>query len=131
MANGIIINPLFYFGAFIFLSGFLVEIIADNQKTKFRKDPINKDNFITTGLWKYSRHPNYLGEITLWLGVAVMSLSSLSGLQLITLVSPIFTYFLLVYVSGVRILEETGRKKWGHLDSYKEYIKNTPSLLFK
>ena len=82
-------------------------------------------------MWKYSRHPNYLGEITLWLGVAVMSLSSLSGLQLITLVSPIFTYFLLVYVSGVRILEETGRKKWGHLDSYKEYIKNTPSLLFK
>ena len=131
MANGIILNPLFYFGIFIFLLGFLVEIIADNQKTKFRKDPINKDNFITTGLWKYSRHPNYLGEITLWLGVAVMSLSSLSGLQLITLVSPIFTYFLLVYVSGVRILEETGRKKWGHLDSYKEYIKNTPSLLFK
>lgn len=131
MANGIILNSLFYFGVFIFLLGFLVEIIADNQKTKFRKDPINKDNFITTGLWKYSRHPNYLGEITLWLGVAVMSLSSLSGLQLITLVSPIFTYFLLVYVSGVRILEETGRKKWGHLDSYKEYIKNTPSLLFK
>ena len=131
MANGIILNSLFYFGVFIFLLGFLVEIIADNQKTKFRKDPINKDNFITTGLWKYSRHPNYLGEITLWLGVAVMSLSSLSGLQLITLVSPIFTYFLLVYVSGVRILEESGRKKWGHLDSYKEYIKNTPSLLFK
>jgi steroid 5-alpha reductase family enzyme len=131
IANGIIVNSLFYFGAFIFVLGFIVEIIADNQKTKFRKDPANKDKFIDSGLWSYSRHPNYLGEITLWLGVSIMSLSSLTGWQLITLISPIFTYVLLVYISGVRILEARGKKKWGHLDSYKDYVKKTPSLLFK
>ncbi len=130
IANGIIVNSLFYFGVFIFVLGFIVEIIADNQKTKFRKDPANKDKFIDSGLWSYSRHPNYLGEITLWLGVSIMSLSSLTGWQLITLISPIFTYILLVYISGVRILEERGKKRWGHLDSYKDYVKKTPTLLF-
>jgi steroid 5-alpha reductase family enzyme len=60
-----------------------------------------------------------------------MSLSSLTGWQLITLISPVFTYILLVYISGVRILEERGKKKWGHLDSYKDYVKKTPTLLFK
>ncbi len=130
IANGIIVNSLFYFGVFIFVLGFIVEIIADNQKTKFRKDPANKDKFIDSGLWSYSRHPNYLGEITLWLGVSIMSLSSLTGWQLITLISPIFTYILLVYISGVRILEERGKKRWGHLDSYKDYVNKTPTLLF-
>ena len=60
-----------------------------------------------------------------------MSFSSLEGLQLITLVSPIFTYVLLVYVSGVRLLEASGNKKWGHLSSYQKYKKNTPALFFK
>ena len=60
-----------------------------------------------------------------------MSISSLSGFQYITLVSPVFSYILIVYVSGVRILEESGKEKWGHLDSYKDYIKKTPVLFFK
>ena len=130
-SEGILMNTLFFVGAITFILGLLIEVIADNQKTKFRSDPNNKDKFISTGLWSYSRHPNYLGEITLWTGVAIMSFSSLSGLQLITLISPVFTYFLLVYVSGVRLLEARGERKWGHLESYQEYIKNTPTLLFK
>jgi len=129
--EGIIVNTLFFVGAITFILGFLIEIIADNQKTKFKNNPNNKNKFISTGLWSYSRHPNYLGEITLWTGVAIMSFSSLSGLQLITLISPVFTYLLLVYVSGVRLLEARGKRKWGHLESYQEYIKNTPTLLFK
>jgi len=130
-SEGILMNTLFFVGAITFILGFLIEVIADNQKTKFRSDPNNKDKFISTGLWSYSRHPNYLGEITLWTGVAIMSFSSLSGFQLITLISPVFTYLLLVYVSGVRLLEARGKRKWGHLESYQEYIKNTPTLLFK
>ena len=129
--NGVIINNLFYFGLFVFLVGLTIEITADNQKTKFRKDPKNKDRFINEGLWSYSRHPNYVGEITLWLGVAIISFSSLDGWQYISLISPVFTYLLLVYVSGVPQLEESGQKKWGHLKDYQEYIKNTPSLIFK
>ena len=129
IANGIVINTYFYIGIVIFVIGFTTEIIADNQKSIFRKDFNNKDKFISSGLWKYSRHPNYLGEITLWLGISIISFSSLEGWELITLISPIFTYLLLVYVSGIRILEYNGNKKWGHLDSYNDYKKNTPRLI--
>ena len=129
--SGIIVNNIFYIGLMIFISGFIIEVLADHQKTVFRKDLNNKDKFISTGLWSYSRHPNYFGEILLWLGIAVMSFSSLEGFQYFTLISPIFVYILLVYISGIRMLENQANKKWGHLDSYKEYLKNTPRLFFR
>jgi len=128
--DGVIVNNIFYIGLVTFIIGLSIEIIADSQKTKFRKDPKNKDKFINEGLWAKSRHPNYVGEITLWGGVAIMSFSSLEGWQYISLISPIFTYLLLVYVSGVPQLTASGQKKWGHLESYQEYIKNTPTLIF-
>ena len=128
--DGVIVNYTFYIGLVTFIIGLSIEIIADSQKTKFRKDPKNKDKFINEGLWAKSRHPNYVGEITLWGGVAIMSFSSLEGWQYISLISPIFTYLLLVYVSGVPQLTASGQKKWGHLESYQEYIKNTPTLIF-
>ena len=128
--DGVIVNNIFYIGLVTFIIGLSIEIIADSQKTKFRKDPKNKDNFINEGLWAKSRHPNYVGEITLWAGVAIMSFSSLEGSQYISLISPIFTYLLLVYVSGVPQLTASGQKKWGHLESYQDYIKNTPTLIF-
>ena len=126
--NGVILNSYFYIGMLVFIVGFVLEIIADWQKSVFRKNPMNKDQFIAHGLWHYSRHPNYFGEITLWLGISIMSLSSLSSWQYITLISPLFTYILLVYISGVRILEISGLEKWGHLESYQNYIRTTPSL---
>ena len=128
--DGVIVNNIFYIGLVTFIIGLSIEIIADSQKTKFRKDPNNKDKFINEGLWAKSRHPNYVGEITLWAGVAIMSFSSLEGWQYVSLISPIFTYLLLVYVSGVPQLTASGQKKWGHLESYQEYIKNTPTLIF-
>ena len=131
ISSGIITNSIFYFGVVIFTLGFIIEVIADYQKTVFRKNIGNKDKFISTGLWAYSRHPNYFGEILLWFGIAIMSFSSLNGLQYLTLISPIFVYTLLVYISGIRILENNGYKKWGHLESYKEYLQNTPRLFFK
>lgn len=126
--NGVVQNSLFFIGLLVFVIGFVIEIIADKQKSNFRKDPKHKDQFIQQGLWAYSRHPNYFGEITLWTGIAIMSLSSLSGGQYITLISPLFTYLLLVYVSGVRLLEISGMEKWGHLESYQNYVRKTPSL---
>ena len=131
ISSGIITNSIFYIGVVIFTLGFIIEVIADYQKTVFRKNIGNKDKFISTGLWAYSRHPNYFGEILLWFGIAIMSFSSLNGLQYLTLISPIFVYTLLVYISGIRILENNGYKKWGHLESYKEYLQNTPRLFFK
>ena len=127
--QGVVINPFFYAGALVFVTGLAMEIIADWQKSVFRENPKNKDQFIQHGLWSYSRHPNYFGEIILWTGISIMSFSSLSGWQYITLISPIFTYVLLVYISGVRILEASGMEKWGHLESYRLYVRNTPSLI--
>lgn len=130
ISNGIELTMVTYIGIIIFIVGFTVEIISDNQKTNFRKIEGNKDKFITTGLWKYSRHPNYLGEIILWTGVTIISYSSLEVNQLFTLISPIFTYLLLVHVSGINFLEKSGEKKWGHLNDYKEYQRKTPRLFW-
>jgi len=129
--SGVVVNAFYYLGAGLFIYGFYTEVKADNEKSKFRSVPENRDKFITTGLWAKSRHPNYFGEIVLWAAIAVISLPSLSGLQYITLISPIFTYVLLVYVSGVRMLEARGQKKWGHLEEYKAYQKSTPMLFPK
>lgn len=129
--TGIIINPIFYIGLFMFISGFAIEIIADQQKTIFRAIPENRDKFITTGLWSRSRHPNYFGEIALWTGVALMSFSSLSGIEFLTLISPIWTYLLLVKISGVRMLEGRGSVKWGDNKDYISYIENTPMVFIK
>ena len=116
--TGVIVNAFFYIGLGLFIFGFSTEVIADKQKSKFRSIPENRDKFITTGLWAKSRHPNFFGEIVLWTGIAVMSFSSLEGLQYLTLISPIFTYLLLVYVSGVRMLEARADKKWGGDEEY-------------
>ena len=106
--TGIVTNAFFYIGLALFILGFTIEVMADMEKSAFKANQENKDKFITTGLWARSRHPNYFGEIVLWTGIAVMSFSSLEGLQYLTLISPIFTYLLLVYVSGVRMLEARG-----------------------
>ena len=130
-SEGLVLNPLFYLGFILFLIGFSIEVIADHQKTVFRAIKENKDKFISTGLWSKSQHPNYFGEILLWSSIAIMSFSSLSGTQYLTMISPIFTYVLLVYISGVRMLDDMGNKKWGHLEEYKQYKQNTPVLFIK
>jgi len=129
--SGVVINSLFFIGLIIFIFGFAVEVVADNQKSAFRSIPENKDVFINEGLWARSRHPNYFGEISLWTGITVMAISTFEGMNFLALFSPIFSYLLLVYVSGVRMLEYRGKKKWGHLDEYKKYKENTPKLIPK
>ena len=129
--TGIIVNNIFYIGLVMFNGGFAIEIVADQQKSAFRAIPENRNKFITSGLWSKSRHPNYFGEITLWTGVAVMSFSSLSGIEYLTLISPIFTYLLLVKISGVRMLEGRGQKTWGNDEDYIAYMNNTPMVMLK
>ena len=113
-------------GLIIWVMGFSVEVVADNQKTKVRSDPNNKDKFITTGLWSLSRHPNYVGEIMLWIGISIMALPVLTGYQYGSLISPLFSFLLIYYVSGVRMLEARANKKWGKNEKYQEYKRNTP-----
>ena len=127
VSNGVLeVKPIFYMGLLIFIIGFLIEVIADNQKTAFRAVPENTNSFITTGLWSVSRHPNYFGEVTLWLGIAMMSLPYLEGVQYWTLISPIFSFVLIYFVSGVRMLEARANVKWGENKEYLDYVKKTP-----
>ena len=118
-----------YLGAAIWLGGFAIEVVADNQKTRFRSDPANADKFITTGLWSRSRHPNYFGEIVLWLGITLMALPVLSGWQYVTLISPLFVILLLMKISGVKLLEESGLKRWKDDAAYQAYLHSTPVLI--
>ena len=116
-------------GTLIWIFGFSIEVIADQQKTNFKDDPANKDKFITVGLWSWSRHPNYFGEMVLWIGIALIAFPVLIGWQLVALISPIFVIFLLTRISGVTMLESRGYKKWGDDEEYKNYIKNTSVLI--
>ena len=116
-------------GILLWTTGFSIEVIADRQKTRFRKDPENSENFITTGLWNYSRHPNYFGEIILWLGIAVIAFPTLVGWQFLTLISPFFVTFLLIKISGVKLLEEGGQKRWGDDPAYQKYLATTSVLV--
>ena len=122
-------HPLDIIGLSLWVVGFVTEVIADNQKNRFRSNPENANNFINEGLWKRSRHPNYFGEITLWLGITLMAMPVLVGLQIITLISPIFVYILLTKISGVSMQEARAKKKWKDNKEYKDYLQNTPMLI--
>ena len=117
------------FGFFVWLIGFLIEVIADNQKKKFKEDIKNKDQFISHGLWSWSRHPNYFGEIILWLGISIIAFPIFRGWDYIALISPIFVYYLLVNISGIPMLEKAADAKWGKDENYIAY-KNKTNILF-
>ncbi|MGD1992026.1 MAG: DUF1295 domain-containing protein [Anaerolineae bacterium] len=116
-------------GFLVWCLGFGIEAVADAQKSRFRADPENKGKFIHTGLWAWSRHPNYFGEIVLWVGVAIIALPVLRGWQWVTLVSPVFVTLLLTRISGVPILERRADEKWGGQEDYEAYKERTPVLI--
>jgi steroid 5-alpha reductase family enzyme len=118
-------------GVSLWLFGLTIEVIADRQKRNFKKQPASERGFITTGLWAYSRHPNYLGEILLWIGVAVAAMPALAGWQYIVVCSPLFVILLLVKVSGIPLLESKAEKKWGGNKDYEAYKAGTSLLIPK
>lgn len=118
-----------FVGLVVWIIGFAIEAIADAQKNRFNADPANKGKFIQTGLWSRSRHPNYFGEIVLWIGVAIIALPVLQGWQWVALISPVFVTILLTRISGVPLLEAKADKKWGGQPEYEAYKKRTPVLI--
>ncbi len=118
-------------GFLVWAFGFGLEVIADTQKSRFNADPANKGKFIRTGLWSRSRHPNYFGEIVLWIGVTIIALPLLQGWQWVALISPVFVTLLLTRISGVPLLEKKADQKWGGQAEYQAYKKATPVLIPK
>jgi steroid 5-alpha reductase family enzyme len=118
-------------GIGIWAAGMLIEIVADRQKSDFKANPDNAGRFINIGLWAWSRHPNYFGEIVLWTGMAIVAIPVLQGWQWATLISPVFVAFLLIKVSGIPLLEAKADRRWGGEDDYEEYKRRTPVLVPK
>ena len=118
-------------GSLIWVLGFSIEAVADAQKSRFRADPNNRGRFIQTGLWSRSRHPNYFGEIVIWIGVAIIAIPVLRGWQWVTLISPVFVTLLLTRISGIPLLEQRADEKWGGQEDYEAYKDRTPVLIPK
>jgi steroid 5-alpha reductase family enzyme len=122
------LDAFFWVGAVLWLIGFGFEVVADEQKRRFKADPANDGRFITTGLWAWSQHPNYFGEILLWAGILVIALPLLSGWSWLAIISPIFVSLLLTKVSGINLLDGIAKKRWGDNPEYQRYFQNTPVL---
>ena len=118
-------------GAVVWLAGFLIEAIADAQKSAFKADPDNSGRFIQNGLWAWSRHPNYFGEILLWVGVCIIAIPSFKAWQWLGLLSPLFVAWLITQVSGIPMLEQRSDKKWGGDPDYERYKEKTPVLMLR
>ena len=128
-AEPIAVGAIYVIGAVMWVAGFVLEVIADQQKSRFRADPANAGRFINVGLWARSRHPNYFGEILLWAGIAVMAVPYLSGTQWVVMLSPLFVYALLTRISGIPTLVRRGKELWGDDPAYQAYVASTPRLL--
>lgn len=116
-------------GFLLWLLGFTIESLADQQKFSFRNNPKNSGQFVNIGLWRKLQHPNYLGEILCWIGVFVLVSPSLSGLEWLSIISPIWISVLLLFISGIPLLQKAAKKKYGHLKSFQEYQKNTALIV--
>ena len=123
------VGVIYVMGAVMWVAGFVIEVMADQQKSRFRADPANAGRFINVGLWARSRHPNYFGEILLWAGIAVMAIPYLSSTQWVVMLSPLFVYALLTRISGIPTLARRGQQLWGDDSTYQAYVANTPRLL--
>jgi steroid 5-alpha reductase family enzyme len=115
-------------GVLIWVIGFLIEVVSDRQKSEFKSHVSNDGKFIQAGLWKYSRHPNYFGEILIWTGIAIIGISVYSGFGWLGFISPFFVFVMLNYISGVRLLEKQAEERWGGDDVYQSYKSKTPVL---
>lgn len=116
-------------GVAVWVLGFGIEVISDSQKSAFGSRPENRGRFIQTGLWSWSRHPNYFGEIVLWIGVAIIAAPVFDGWEWLGLLSPAFVIVLLTRVSGIPILEERADEKWANDPDYIRYRDSTPVLI--
>ncbi|MFC1710056.1 DUF1295 domain-containing protein [Patescibacteria group bacterium] len=123
------ISLMMILGIIVWFLGLTVETIADRQKFQFKNNPKNRGKWIETGFWKYSRHPNYFGEITLWWGIFIFSIPFQSGTSWLTIVGPLFITFILIFVSGIPTLEKKYDERYKKHDDYQRYKERTSILI--
>lgn len=130
MQKGSHIGPASWIGVLIFITGLAVESTADTQKFRYNSNPKNKGRWIDVGIWRASRHPNYLGEMMVWAGMYLIVAPSLgSAERLVALLSPAYIIGLLLFVSGVPLLEKSAKAKWGEQAEFKKYLSRVPVLI--
>ena len=112
-------------GICLWLAGFTIESVADQQKFSFKNRPNNKNTFIQSGLWKYSRHPNYFGESLLWWGIFIMLIPLLQSLLFFAVIGPVFIAFLLFKVTGIPPLEKIADQKYKGNIEFQKYKQKT------
>lgn len=123
------ITPAQIAGWLVWCIGFGIEVVADRQKQRFAANRENATRFISIGLWAWSRHPNYFGEILLWTGLFLSGVGIYQGAEWLCAVSPILVALLLVFVSGVPLLEKRADERFGNDPEYRAYKANTPVLV--
>ena len=116
-------------GLVIWALGLGIETISDAQKSAFKGTEKNRGRFISSGLWRYSRHPNYLGELLVWWGLFVYAVPFLHGAAFALVIGPLFLTLLLLFVSGIPLLEQSAEKKYGADPAYREYRRRTSILI--
>jgi steroid 5-alpha reductase family enzyme len=127
--NNQTLSLLMILGIFVWAKGLIIESVSDWQKFTFKNKPQNKDLWIETGLWKYSRHPNYFGEMLVWWGIFIFSLPFIHGLLWLLIIGPMFISFILIFISGIPLLEQKYNKKYHDNQKYQRYKKNTSLLI--
>ncbi len=123
LANEAVLTPFLILGVLVWCLGFIFEAVGDYQLDTFIKNPNKTSTIMMTGLWKYTRHPNYFGEATMWWGLAIISF--LGGSSLFVALSPLLITYLLLFISGIPMLE----KKWDGNKEWEAYKKKTSSFI--
>jgi len=116
-------------GAAVWLAGLLIEAAADAQKSAFRAKQENRGRFVASGLWRYSRHPNYFGEILVWWGLFVYAVPVLHIAGLAVVAGPLFITLRLLFVSGIPLLERSADEKYRSDPAYGDYKRRTSILV--
>lgn len=128
--SNIDMHVLIFLGIAIWLGGLGLESVADLQKFRFSQNPRNKNKWIAEGVWSWSRHPNYFGEMTIWVGMYIAVFLSLTGVEkVIGLASPLFIIGILLFATGIPILEKKADERWGSNKAYQDYKKRTSILI--
>ena len=116
-------------GAAVWLAGLLIEAVADAQKSAFRAKEENRGRFVASGLWRYSRHPNYFGEMLVWWGLFVYAVPVLHDAAFAVVAGPVYITLLLLFVSGIPLVERSADEKYGGDPAYRDYKRRTSILV--